>query len=413
LIGASIEDKMPAINIQSLCKSYPLNLAETATTILHAILGRSTQRTVSSRLVLDGICLDIAAGERVGIIGRNGAGKSTLLHMIAGVAEPTSGRVEIDGHVTSILTLGIGIREEMTGRQNIYLDGEVQGRSREEIELVIDEIIAFAELDDFIDRPVRSYSTGMKSRLAFAMISHLEPEILLIDEALSVGDAAFATKASRRIREICASGKIVVLVSHGMGAIREICNRCIWMEAGRIVMDGDPAEVTEAYLSSVRSFDDAKLLEKFRCQLTAATLVDGYAITAIETRTQGGLASAVLPAELGQEIRVVGTCPGSTSARLGLVIERLDGLRMIDEARQLPASVSDDAGFEADVLIPPALAQGIYRVEATLFDVSRVFARRATVMELTCADPPRGGRPALLYPYNIKVDPLVASNAGL
>lgn len=383
-----------------------------------AILGRaSLAHSLATKAALDNVSLQIDSGERVGIIGRNGAGKSTLLHLIAGVAEPTSGQLRIDGHVTSILTLGVGMREEMTGRQNIYLDGEVQGRSRNEIDAVIEEIIEFAELGEFIDRPVRTYSTGMKSRLAFAMISYIEPEILLIDEALSVGDASFSSKATKKIREICASGKIVVVVSHGMSSIREICNRCLWLDNGRVVMDGDPQTVTEAYVKAVREADEAKLLEKFQSQLAAESLVPGYAVTLLETRTEGlNEARSVLPAERAQAIHIAGNYHKATpSLCVRLLIERLDGLTLVDESAPL-SDIQDQSTlsiFAVAVELPPALAHGIYRVEASIVTGDRLLARRATVMEITCDVPPTGGRPAMLYPYTITSEPLVPPHAGI
>ena len=239
---------MPRIELRNMTKAYadgvghaaPRNLPELVTWPVAAARPRI-------KAAVAGLTLSMEAGERVGIIGPNGAGKSTLLHMIAGIGTPSSGSVIVDGKVTSILTLGIGVREEMTGRENIYLDGELQGKTRHQVDEVIDAIVDFAELGEFIDRPVRTYSTGMKSRLSFAMISHVNPEILLIDEALSAGDAAFSVKATAKIREICARGKIVLLVSHSLGAIRDMCNRCIWMEEGAIIMDGSPGEVTRAY----------------------------------------------------------------------------------------------------------------------------------------------------------------------
>jgi len=401
---------MPVIDLKNVSKSYPLDLTATARSIRDAILGRArVGPTPASKLALNDLSLRIDAGERVGIIGRNGAGKSTLLHLIAGVAEPTSGSIGIVGHVTSILTLGTSLREEMTGRENIYLDGEVQGRSRGEVDAVIDSIIEFAELGEFIDRPVRTYSTGMKSRLAFAMISHIEPEILLVDEALSVGDASFSAKATQRIREICAKGKIVILVSHGMGAIRDICNRCIWLDDGRIVMDGDPQMVTDAYLNAVREADEAKLLEKFKRELSAESLVAGCAVTLLETSTAGlSGPRSVLPSERAQAIHIAGNCPeAKPSICIRLLVERLDGLKLVDETAPLHEFKDHSAPdrFATEVMLPPALAYGVYRVEARIVDDDRLLARRATVMELTCADPPTGGRPALLYPYTITSEP--------
>lgn len=409
---------MPSIELRNLTKSYPLDLAATARTMRDAILGRAHAGvTLANKVALDNLNLHIDSGERVGIIGRNGAGKSTLLHLIARVASATAGDLRIDGRVTSILTLGVGMREEMTGRENIYLDGEVQGRSRSEVDAVIDQIVEFAELGDFIDRSVRTYSTGMKSRLAFAMISYLDPEILLIDEALSVGDANFSVKATKRIREICARGKIVIVVSHGMGAIREICNRCIWLENGRIVMDGDPKEVTDAYINAVREADEAGLLEKFRSQLAAESLAPGYAITLLETSAENQPeARAVLSADQNQVVRIAGTCGEvARSAAIRLMIERLDGLLLVDESRRFVDILDNEfmGRYAVELVLPVALAHGVYRIEVSVVDCGTLLARRATVMELTCNDPPTGGRPALLYPYSISAVPLVTHHVGI
>ena len=240
----------------------------------------------STLAAVDGVSLEIANGERVGIIGRNGAGKSTLLHLIAGITTPSSGSIDVTGKVTAVMTLGIGLREEATGRENIYLDGEVQGVARSHIDAALDDVISFSDLGKFIDYPVRTYSTGMKARLAFSMITHLEPEILIIDEALSAGDAAFSAKATRRIKELCKRGKIVIVVSHGMGTINDICNRCLWMDAGRIEMDGKPVDVTQAYIEAVREADEKALLEKFGRDTGCRSLLTGWTLCAPEILIQ-------------------------------------------------------------------------------------------------------------------------------
>lgn len=410
---------MPAIEIKNLTKTYPLDFVETAKSICDAVLGRkATKLAVATKVAVDSVTLSIASGERVGIIGRNGAGKSTLLHMIAGIAEATAGNLRVDGRVTSILTLGIGLREEVSGRENIYLDGEVQGRSRAEVDEVLDGIIEFAELGDFIDRPVRTYSTGMKSRLAFAMISYLDPEILLIDEALSVGDAVFAIKATKRIREICARGKIVIVVSHSMGAIRDICNRCVWLENGQVRMDGDPRAVTEAYLQATREADEKLLLDKFRSHVGDNSLEPGYAVTLLETRSEGhALARTVLPAENEWVIRAAGTLPNHHADHmLRLTMERLDGLSMLDESlllADLPEAVTKKGTFDAEMMLPSAMAHGIYRIEASLMRGDRLLARRGTIVELTIDEPLAGGRPALIYPCLISGESVTVTHAGI
>ncbi|MGY3444257.1 ABC transporter ATP-binding protein [Bradyrhizobium sp. USDA 4473] len=232
---------------------------------------RTGRREITTRHVqaLDQISFEVAEGERVGIIGRNGAGKTTLLSIIAGLTEPTSGSVEVDGDLHAMLTVGAVLREDMSGRDNIFLDAAVHGRSRQQIDQVADEIIAFAELGEFIDRPVRTYSSGMKARLAFSMGAFINPDILVIDETLSVGDAFFAAKATRRMQEVAASGRIVIVVSHGLGSIVEMCSRCLWLDGGRLVMDGSPQVVTKAYEAAVREADEAELMRKFEGRLVS------------------------------------------------------------------------------------------------------------------------------------------------
>ncbi len=392
---------MPRIELHRLTKAYALELAEAAHSLGRILFGRAVSKESRIKTAVVDVSLAIDSGERVGIIGPNGAGKSTLLHMIAGIGVPTSGSVVVDGKVTSILTLGIGLREELTGRANIYLDGELQGKSRAETEEVMDAIIAFAELGEFIDRPIRTYSTGMKSRLAFAMISHIDPEILLIDEALSVGDAAFSTKASRRIREICARGKIVVVVSHSLAAINDICTRCLWMDRGRIVMDGRPQEVTQAYAAAVHESDGKELLQRFRTFVGAEELIEGCAIDSLEMLGADEYSrSATFHADQGFTARIratVGHAAGPVALRL--LVERLDGLLLVDESMPVEPLFNP-----VDVWFPRALAHGVYKltVEATVDGAPA--ARRSVVFEIVSENRPTGGRPALHYPYSISVE---------
>lgn len=400
---------MPSISIKNLVKTYPTDFGQMAKTIGGAILGRKSIRLITGNAAVDNITLSISSGERIGIIGRNGAGKSTLLHMIAGIADPTSGKLNIDGHVTSVLTLGIGLRDELTGRENIYLDGEVQGKSREQITLIIEHIINFADLGEFIDRPVRTYSTGMKSRLAFSMISSIDPEILLIDEALSVGDAVFAEKATKRIREICARGKIVIVVSHSMKAIVEICNRCIWMQDGKIKMDGNPQSVTEAYLKFIRDQDELELVKKFRDQSRAESIRPGYEVSSLEIYTgDDDKPRAVFSVAKPWKALIKGICPDmSGKCKLHLSIERLDGLRLLENESWVQGLTKESGGheFKAEVYFEPWLSHGIYRIEIQILQENGdLLARRSSVFELTTDNLPDGGRPALICPYEVSTE---------
>jgi len=199
---------------------------------------------------LKDVSFEIAAGEAVGIIGRNGAGKSTLLKVLSRITEPTSGRVELFGRVASLLEVGTGFHPELTGRENIYLNGAILGMRKVEIKKKFDEIVAFSEVEQFIDTPVKHYSSGMYVRLAFAVAAHLEPEILIVDEVLSVGDARFQRKCLGQMSAIAKEGRTVLFVSHNMSAVSRLCERAILLGDGGIQDQGPVDEVVGSYLSS-------------------------------------------------------------------------------------------------------------------------------------------------------------------
>jgi lipopolysaccharide transport system ATP-binding protein len=199
---------------------------------------------------LKGVSLAIKRGEVVGIIGRNGAGKSTLLKILSRITEPTEGFAEIRGRVGSLLEVGTGFHQELTGRENLYLNGAILGMKRAEIDLKFDEIVAFAEVEKFIDTPVKNYSSGMYLRLAFAVAAHLEPEILLVDEVLAVGDASFQKRCLSKMQDVGQEGRTVLFVSHNMPAITRLCERAILLDDGKVLQDGPAARVVSAYLSS-------------------------------------------------------------------------------------------------------------------------------------------------------------------
>lgn len=204
------------------------------------------------------IDIEVPKHEVVGIIGRNGSGKSTLLKIIAGITEPTTGRAEINGRIASLLEVGTGFHPELTGRENIYLNGTILGMKRREIDRKFDEIVEFSEIAKFIDTPVKRYSSGMGVRLAFAVAAHLEPEILVIDEVLAVGDLKFQRKCLDKMNDVVRDGKTILFVSHQMNAIRRLCTQTIWLEKGRIAMSGPTSKVVSAYESAclVESADD-------------------------------------------------------------------------------------------------------------------------------------------------------------
>lgn len=195
------------------------------------------------------ISFEVQQGEKLGVIGRNGAGKSTLLKILSRITAPTLGRVTIRGRVASLLEVGTGFHPELTGKENIYLNGAVLGMTRREIQRKFDEIVAFAEIDKFLDTPVKRYSSGMYIRLAFAVAAHLEPEILLVDEVLAVGDASFQKKCLGKMEQVAGEGRTILFVSHNMTAIRTLCNRVIFLEKGTKSYDGSPITAVGKYLN--------------------------------------------------------------------------------------------------------------------------------------------------------------------
>jgi len=211
---------------------------------------------------LKDVALQVNEGEVLGLIGRNGAGKTTLLKILSRITRPTTGWAEIRGRVGSLLEVGTGFHPELTGRENIYLSGAILGMSKREIERKFDEIVAFAELEKFIETPVKHYSSGMYVRLAFAVAAHLEPEILLVDEVLAVGDLNFQKKCLGKMGDVARAGRTVVLVSHQLNQIRRLCHRVVWIDAGQTRMDGSAHEVVAAYESAMFAGDRSSGLQR-------------------------------------------------------------------------------------------------------------------------------------------------------
>ncbi len=208
----------------------------------------------SGRLwALKDVTFEVKRGEVLGVIGRNGAGKSTLLKLLSQITEPSEGYAAIHGRVGSLLEVGTGFHQELTGRENVYLNGAILGMRRNEIKSKFDDIVEFSGVEKFLDTPVKRYSSGMQVRLAFAVAAHLEPEILLVDEVLAVGDAAFQRKCLGKMESVATEGRTVFLVSHNMEAITNLCTRVIWIDDGQLRADGDPHELVRAYLATTRS----------------------------------------------------------------------------------------------------------------------------------------------------------------
>ncbi|WP_454675706.1 ABC transporter ATP-binding protein [Achromobacter pestifer] len=244
---------MASIVFDKVCVDFPIYNASARSLkkrLFQVATGGQISANASGRVIiraLEDLTLTIKDGDRVGLLGHNGAGKSTLLRLLSGVYEPSSGRAEIKGEIGSLIDVSFGIDPEASGRENIYLRGALLGLTRADIKAKLDEIIDFSELGDFIDMPVRTYSSGMHLRLAFSVSTIIRPEILLMDEWLSVGDEGFRVRAEARMNELVESTHILVIASHSRELVRDTCNRAIWLEHGKIKMDGTPEEVTQAY----------------------------------------------------------------------------------------------------------------------------------------------------------------------
>jgi lipopolysaccharide transport system ATP-binding protein len=303
------------------------------------------------------VSFEIEQGEVVGIIGRNGAGKSTLLKILSRITEPTTGRVEIRGRVGSLLEVGTGFHPELTGRENIFLNGAILGMSQAEIRRKFDEIVAFAEIDQFLDTPVKRYSSGMYVRLAFAVAAHLEPEILLVDEVLAVGDAGFQKKCLGKMGGIAKQGRTVFFVSHNMGAISNLCDKGFVLEHGRVAYAGTARDAIQRYNHDVFSRDGRSGL------LSAHVLYDApenrtsqdYAVTRIEVLDRQGRPKPVVATWDDLVLRITYWC--NQNVRSGSVEFSLAG---VDGGRLLLLSTQPDG------TLPLAFTRGEHCVECVL-----------------------------------------------
>ena len=256
-----------ALRIERVGKRYAIGGSDSHRTLRDhvarrigaAFRGRAPRRSIWA---LRNVSFDVAQGEAVGVVGANGAGKSTLLKVLSRITEPTVGRVVGFGRVSSLLEVGTGFHPELTGRENVFLNGAIMGMKRAEITRKFDEIVAFSDVERFLDTPIKHYSSGMQVRLAFAVAAHLDPEILIVDEALAVGDAAFQKRCVAKMGEIRRSGRTVLFVSHNMGLIHTLCDRTILLERGTVVADGTPAATVATYLEGLEEAASLDLLAR-------------------------------------------------------------------------------------------------------------------------------------------------------
>jgi lipopolysaccharide transport system ATP-binding protein len=240
-----------AIRVDNLSKRYRLGPRQRYKSLRETLVSFGRKSETDFIWALKDVSFEITEGGVVGIIGRNGAGKTTLLKILSRITEPTDGAAEVHGRVGSLLEVGTGFHPELTGRENIYLNGAILGMRRAEIDHKFDEIVAFAETEQFLDTPVKHYSSGMRVRLAFAVAAHLEPEILLVDEVLAVGDAAFQKKCMGKMGDVAKTGRTILFVSHNMAAVQHLCGNAYWLDRGEVAGSGKVGPVVEQYLRSV------------------------------------------------------------------------------------------------------------------------------------------------------------------
>lgn len=288
-----------AISIKELSKKYLLGmgggenyraLRDVITNSFSRILRLNKakrQNSLQELWALKDVSFDIEEGRTLGIIGRNGAGKSTLLKLISRITEPTCGEIRLRGRVASLLEVGTGFHPELTGRENVFMNGSILGMTNAEIKSKFDEIVKFAEIEKFLDTPVKRYSSGMYVRLAFAVAAHLDPEIMLVDEVLAVGDAKFQKKCIDKMSQIIKSGRTILFVSHSMPNIISLCDQCLWLESGKFKMLGDTNKVVDAYLASSGSLGAEK-----NWALEAAPQAAGLRISSVQASNEANQASS-------------------------------------------------------------------------------------------------------------------------
>jgi ABC-type polysaccharide/polyol phosphate transport system ATPase subunit len=256
---------MAAIEVRDVHKHYRrYGRRKNFGTLKSALLSGSLLRDLRPDDLLEalnGVTFDVAAGRTFGVIGRNGSGKSTMLKLIAGIGKPTSGTVRVDGRVSALIELGAGFHPEISGRENVFINGMMLGLTRREIGRRFDEIVAFAELQEFIDAPVKTYSSGMYMRLGFAVAINVDPDVLLVDEVLAVGDEAFTHKCLDKFADLRRRGKTVLIVTHSLDLVARFCDEALWLDRGRVREQGDPKRVIDAYLLDVAASEERQLAD--------------------------------------------------------------------------------------------------------------------------------------------------------
>jgi len=414
----------PVINVEHLSKSYVLRhkdqagystLRETLSSGARNLFGKGAPAATRETFwALDDVSFQVNAGDRLGIIGRNGAGKSTLLKALSRIIAPTKGRITLEGRVASLLEVGTGFHPELSGRENVYLNGAILGMSREEIKSKFDEIVAFAEVEKFLDTPVKRYSSGMYVRLAFAVAAHLDPEILIVDEVLAVGDAAFQKKCMSRMRDVAGEGRTILFVSHNMAAIQNLCDKCIYMKNGQLITQGETEKVISSYLRSGAEAHQISLEDRKdrsgngAIRFSSVLLKDGQgrAIPAF----QSGMDATVVIRFTRKENKDL------KNLQVALALDDENGQRVAHLNNELTNEIFESVGKDSDMIqisIPRfPFKQGMYTITlyASVNGETADWVQEAGVLEVEDGDFFQTGRTIqegqspFLFPFHFKLE---------
>jgi lipopolysaccharide transport system ATP-binding protein len=364
-----------AVSAEDVAKRYRIGVRGASyRTLRDAVSDRVARRTPQEDArhmwALDGVSFDVAPGEAVGVIGPNGAGKTTLLKILSRITEPTRGEVRVRGRIGALLEVGTGFHPELTGRENVYLNGAILGMRRAEISAKFDEIVAFAELERFIDTPVKRYSSGMYLRLAFAVAAHLDTDILVVDEALSVGDYGFQRRSLGKMQQQTSQeGRTVLFVSHNLGAIRMLTDRCMWLEKGKLRAFGNTDDVFREYIDSYRSAAGGGVIDlaDLSTGRPASELPQEIAFTSLELLQPDGesadthLEGAPIRARVGLSVR-----KPQRDVRLEIVyrVSTVDGIHVFSTVGVSAMKELDVGGYETGfVLDPNPLSAGTFAID--------------------------------------------------
>jgi len=367
---------MPAILVEGVSKSFRRYDSNRPHTLQEAVLrGFRDLRARETFWALRDVSLQVEPGEMLGVIGRNGAGKTSLLRLVGGIGRPDSGTISVAGRLGALIELGAGYHPELTGRENVFMNGVISGLNRREVSAVLDEIIAFSELEEFIDSPLRTYSSGMQLRLAFAVAVHVRPEVLLVDEVLAVGDLGFQQKCLERIQQLRENGAAILFVTHDLEQAQRACDRLVWLNRGRVAASGSPADVVDSYRTAMQRATRQKTPHGAPAQNANGLLtLNENRFGTLEVEISGvrlldpiGGPVTVLAAGSGLNVRMdwkVARPVGEVIFSVG--IHRADGA-LVSEVYAPPGSLSGESGQIQVAFDRLDLAPGAYFVDVGVY----------------------------------------------